>query len=141
MSASTFTAPSAPTTVIGTTSSLRRTTIVVGLVAAGVVSAAAALLHALGVSFGVDGEAIPLVGFAQLTFVGAVIGGLLVAVLNRRSPAPGRRVLQVAATLTALSCVPSVAMPDDVTTKLALVVLHVLAAAIIVPVLLRHAND
>src|SRR3954452_1120951 len=114
MSASTLTAPSAPTTVIGTTSSLRRTTVVVGLVAAGAVSAAAALLHALGVSFAIDGEAIPVLGFAQLTFVGAVIGGWLVAVLTRRSAAPSRRFLQVTATLTALSCVPSVAMPDDV---------------------------
>jgi hypothetical protein len=99
------------------------------------------LLHAVGVSFQIDAQAIPLLGFAQLTFVGAVIGGVLVAVLNRRSAAPGRRFVQIAIALTALSCVPSVAMPDDVATKLTLVGLHVLAAAIIVPVLLRHAND
>jgi len=32
-------------------------------------------------------------------------------------------------------------MSDDMATKVALVALHVLAAAIIVPVLLRRAND
>ena len=34
----------------------------------------------------------------------------------------------VAVALTALSCVPSVILPDDAGTKLALVALHVLAA-------------
>ena len=43
--------------------------------------------------------------------------------------------------LTALSCVPSVVWPDDAATKVALVALHVLAAAIVVPVLVRHAHD
>jgi Family of unknown function (DUF6069) len=43
--------------------------------------------------------------------------------------------------LTALSCVPSVAMPSDTATKVALTALHLLAAAIIVPVLMRHAHD
>jgi hypothetical protein len=141
-------AMSASTATLSTTApvtrrswSLRRTTVVVGVIAAAVVTAAAALFHAAGVSLEIDGEMIPLLGFAQLTFVGAVVGGFLVAGLNRWSAAPRRRILQVAVALTALSCVPSVAMPDDVATKLALVTLHLLAAAIIVPVLLRHAND
>ena len=43
--------------------------------------------------------------------------------------------------LTALSCVPSVTWPDDAATKLALVALHVLAAGIVVPALVRHAHD
>ena len=120
---------------------LTRTTLAVGAVAAAVITATAGLLHAVGVSFEIDGEMIPLLGFAQMTFLGAVIGGLLLAGLNRWSAAPRRRFLQVAVALTALSCVPSVAMPDDVATKLALVALHVLAAAIIVPVMLRRAND
>jgi Family of unknown function (DUF6069) len=120
---------------------LTRTTVVIGAIAAVVVTAAAGLLHAAGVSFEIDGEMIPLLGFAQLAFVGAVIGGFLVAGLDRWSASPRRRFVQVAVTLTALSCVPSVTMPDDVTTKVALVALHLLAAAIIVPVLLRHAHD
>ena len=122
-------------------SSLRRTTVVAGLVAAAVTTAVAAAVHAAGVSFEVDGEMIPLAGFAQMTFLGAVIGGVVLAVLNRRSRSARRRFLQTAVVLTALSCVPSVPWPDDAATKLALVALHVLAAAIVVPALVRHAHD
>jgi len=121
--------------------SLRRTTVVAGLAAAAVTTGVAAAVHAAGVSFEVDGEMIPVVGFAQMTFLGAVIGGVVLAVLNRRSRSARRRFLQTAAALTALSCVPSVTWPDDAATKLALVALHVLAAAIVVPALVRHAHD
>jgi peptidoglycan/LPS O-acetylase OafA/YrhL len=121
--------------------SLRRTTVVAGLVAAAVTTGVAAAIHAAGVSFEVDGEMIPLAGFAQMTALGAVIGGMLLAVLNRRSRSARRRFLQTAVALTALSCVPSVTWPDDAATKLALVALHVLAAVIVVSALVRHAND
>ncbi len=67
---------------------------------------------------------IPLVDFAQPTFVGPVTGGVLLAVLNWRSRSAGRHFLQMAVALTALSCVPSVARADAATTKLALVALH-----------------
>jgi hypothetical protein len=143
MSASTasLTAPSQSTRRTRRSGVLTRTTIAVGAIAAAVVTAAAGLLHAAGVSFAIDGEMIPLLGFAQLTFVGAVVGGFLVAGLNRGSASPRRRFVQVAVALTALSCLPSVTMPDDVATKVALVTLHLLAAAIIVPALSQHAND
>jgi len=121
--------------------SVPRATVVVGLVAAAVTTAAAAALHAAGVSFDVGGEMIPLAGFAQMTLVGAVIGGVLVAIFNRRSSEPRQRFVQVAVVLTALSCVPSALLPDDADTKVALVALHLLAAAIIVPVLARLAHD
>ena len=122
-------------------SSLRRTTVVVGLAAAVATSAVAATAHAAGVPFEVDGEMIPLAGFAQMTVLGAVIGGLLLAAFNRWSNSPRRRFLQTSAALTALSCLPSVAWPPDTATKLALVATHLLAAAIIVPALVRYAND
>jgi hypothetical protein len=76
-----------------------------------------------------------------MTFLGAAPRGLLLAVLNRRSSAPHRRLLQATAALTPLSCVRSVAWPDDVPTKVALIAVHRLAAAVIVPVLVRHAHD
>jgi hypothetical protein len=121
--------------------SLRRTTVLVGLAAAAAVTAVAAAAHAAGASLEVQGEMIPLAGIAQMVFIGAVIGGLLLAALNRWSDDARRRFLQVTAVLTALSCVPSVALPDDVATKATLVALHLLAAAIIVPVLARLAHD
>jgi peptidoglycan/LPS O-acetylase OafA/YrhL len=83
---------------------------------------------------------IPLDGFAHMTLLAAVIGGVLLAVINRRSRSARRRFLQTAAALTALSCVPSVSLADDAGTKLALVALHLLAAAIVVPALVRHAH-
>lgn len=139
-----MTATTIPTTVFSTptrTGSLRRATVVSGLAGAAVTTAAAAALDAAGVSFAIEGETIPLAGFAQLTFIGAVIGGVLLAVLNRRSPAAARRFVQATVVLTAASCIPSVAWPDDAATKLALVALHVLAAVVIVPALARHASN
>lgn len=140
MPVSTATVPEAPGAT-GTATSLRRSTLVSGLVGATVTTAAAAALHAAGVSFEVDGEMIPLLGFAQMTLLGAVLGGLLLAGLNRWSGQARRRFVQVAVALTALSCLPSVAMPDDAGSQVALVVLHVLPAAIIVPTLARHARS
>ena len=143
--ATTATFPASPTTAFASRAraagSLRRSTVVSGLVGAAVTTAAAAAVHAAGVSLTVDGEMIPLAGFAQMTFIGAVIGGVLLAALNRRSHHARRRFLQSTVALTALSCLPSVAWPEGSGTKLALVALHVLAAAIIVPTLVRHAND
>lgn len=122
-------------------SSLRRSTVVVGIGAAVAVTALAAAVDAAGVPLEIDGEVIPLAGFAQMTLLGAIIGGVLVAILNRRSSSPRRRFLQTGVALTVLSCVPSVTMPTDTATKVALVATHLVAAAIIVPVLARHAHD
>jgi len=120
---------------------LRRATLLVGLGAAAVVTAFAAVAHEAGVGLTTGGtESIPVLGFAQMTFVGAVLGGLIVAVLNRHSTQPRARFVLIASVLTALSCIPSVAMPPDAATKITLVVAHLLAAAIIVPVLARHAR-
>ena len=119
---------------------LLRSTVTAAVTGAAVTTAAAAALHGAGVDFAIDHQVIPLAGFAQMTALGAVLGGVILAVVNRRSADPRGRFLQVTAVLTALSCIPSVALPPDAATKLALVALHVLAAAIIVPQLGRHAN-
>jgi hypothetical protein len=128
-----------PTMTLPRPASLRTTTAGVGFLAASAATAVAAVLHGAGVPLAVDGEMIPLAGFAQLTFVGAVVGGLILAVCRRRSAAPRRRFLQVTGVLTAASCLPSVALPPDAATKIALVTTHLVAAAIIVPVLARRA--
>ena len=131
---------SATTIAARSTSSLPKTTVVAGLGAAAVVTAAAVAVHAAGISFEIDGKGIPALGFAQMTLLGAVLGGLLLAVLNRRSAEPRRRFLQAAVALTAASCIPSVGFAFDAGSKVALVALHVLAAMIVVPVLARHAD-
>ncbi|MFN2606339.1 MAG: DUF6069 family protein [Acidimicrobiales bacterium] len=119
--------------------SLRRLTVGAGLAAAAAVTAVAAAVRAAGVPFSAGGP-IPLAAFAQMTFLGALVGGVTAAVLSRRSAAPRRRFLQVTGVLLALSCVPSVALPPDVATKASLVVLHLVAAAMTVPVLARRLD-
>ena len=117
-----------------------RATAVSGVVGAVATTACAAITSAAGVPFEIDGETIPVGGFATMTLLGAVIGGIVLAVLNRFSGQPRRRFLQVTVALTALSCVPSLMWPPDTATKIALVVSHVLAAAVIVPILARTAR-
>ncbi len=121
------------------TSTLPRSTVSVGVLTAAVTTAGAVALRAAGVPLAVHGK-IPLAGFAQLTFIAAVMGGVLLAVLNRRSSAPGRRFVQMTVVLTAISCVLPAAFADTTASKIALVGLHLVAAASIVPVLARHAN-
>ncbi len=119
---------------------LIRTTVLVGVVAAATTTAVAAVAHAAGVPLAVDGEQIPLLGFAQMTFIGAVVGGFIVAALNRWSGRARQRFQLLAATLTVVSCLPSATLPPDTATKLTLVATHLVAAAIIVPVLARRAG-
>ena len=121
------------------TSTLPRTTVSVGVLAAAVTTAGAGALRAAGVPLAVHGR-IPLTGFAQITFIAAVIGGVLLALLNRRSSAPRQRFVQITAGLTAISCALPAAFADTTASKVALVGLHLVAAAIIVPVLARYAG-
>lgn len=119
---------------------VRRAALTSGAVAAVGTTALAAAADAAGVPLAIEGEMIPLLGFAQMTLVGAVVGGVIAAALNRYSNHAQRTFTLVAVVLTALSCVPSVALPPDVATKAVLVATHVLAAAIIVPALARQTR-
>ncbi len=121
------------------TRTLPRATASVGVLAAAATTAGAAVLRAAGVPLAVHGR-IPLAAFAQLTFIAAVSGGVLLAVLIRRSSAPRRWFVRITAGLTALSCVAPLAYADTSASKIALAALHLLAAGIIVPVLARHAD-
>jgi hypothetical protein len=138
------TATTATTAAAITTTEARRrhallkATLVVGIVAAVATTVVAATAHAAGVPLAIDGEQIPFLGFAQMTFLGAALGGLIVAALNRWSGQARQRFQVVVAALTALSCIPSVVLPPDTATKLTLVATHLVAAAIIVPVLVRR---
>ena len=121
------------------TSTLPRATATVGVLAAAATTGVAAILRAAGVPLSVNGQ-IPLAAFAQFTFIGAVIGGVLLGLLIRRSTAPLQRFVQIAIGLTALSCVAPLTFADTVASKFALVGMHLVAAAIIVPVLARYAD-
>lgn len=116
------------------------TTTVATVAASAATTAFAAIAQAADVPFRIDGEQIPVSGFATLTAVGVVLGGVLLAVFNRFSSSPRRRFVQAAVALTMLSCIPSVTAPPDTASKLSLVAAHLTAAAIAVPMLARRAR-
>jgi hypothetical protein len=125
---------------VRTTHPVRRATVLAVVAGAAATTAFAAVADAAGVPFEIDGEAIPPSGFAMLAALGAVLGAILLVVLNRYAERSRRRFLQTTVALTALSCVPSVSSPPDTATRIALVAAHVLAAVVIVPILARHAH-
>lgn len=95
--------------------------------AAVVVTALAAAFDAAGAPLGVDGESIPLLGFAQMVVLGGLIGIVVARHVGRTA------FLRATVALTALSCVPSVALGTTAGDKAGLVLTHLVAAAIIVP--------
>ncbi|KQR16589.1 DUF6069 family protein [Cellulomonas sp. Leaf334] len=100
---------------------------------------AAALARALGVGFEIPdgGEAIPLPGFASVTGLFCVVGIVIAAALLRWSARPARRFVQTAVTLTVISLVPPLLAGADAATTAALVGLHLVAAAVMIPSLAR----
>jgi hypothetical protein len=104
-------------------------------------TAVAAVALAADVPLEVDGEQIPLLGFAQMTLVGAVLGGLIAGVLGRIVTRPRRWFVAAAVLLTVLSCVPPVVYPPDVATKAVLVAIHLIAALIVVPSVARRVRS
>ncbi|MGI5204859.1 DUF6069 family protein [Spirillospora sp. CA-108201] len=110
-----------------------RTGLIACVAAAAATTAVAALGRSAGASLEVDGEPIPLLGFPQLTLLFGVIGVLLAVALRRWAPAPRRAFLAATAVLTALSVVPDLIVPATVPTRLTLIAAHLVAAAIVVP--------
>jgi hypothetical protein len=113
--------------------SLWRTGLKAGLVAAVATTAIALVAGAAGVSFEVDGEAIPAAAFAQMTLIGAVLGVLLAKALRRWAKHPQSTFVRTTVALTALSVVPDLTLGFDAASAATLVVAHVTAAAIIIP--------
>ena len=112
-----------------------------GAKAALAVAAVAGAAMAAGVDFEIDGEAIPLPGFAVLTLVCTGVGILLASGLRRRSAAPSTRFVQVAVALTALSFVPDLTAATDTGSKLVLMATHVVAAAIVIPAIAQRLPE
>ena len=112
---------------------LLRVGLLAGVVAAVVTMAVAGLAGAAGATFEVQGEAIPLPAFALWSIIGGLIGGALARLLR----SPGRFVT-VAMVGTALSLIPPLALPDAAATKAVLVLTHLVAASIIIPLLRKR---
>jgi hypothetical protein len=107
--------------------------IVAAVCAAVVTTGAAWVASALGVSFEVKGEGIPLLGFAELTLIFSVIGVGLAAIIARKAAHPRQTWIRISVALVVLSFVPDATFGFDLPSALTLMGLHVLAAAIVIP--------
>lgn len=107
--------------------------IAAGLAAAAATTTVAAVARAAGVALAAEGEQIPLLGFAQLTFVFSVIGVVIAAVLRRRAARPRRTFVRTTVTLTAVSLAAPFFLPMDGTSIAVLVLTHLVAAAVVIP--------
>ncbi len=138
MSTATFTpaTTSSPTTATTHDSTAGRVTwargLASGLAAAVAVTVIAGAFQAAGHALAVTDGEIPLPAFVQMVLLSTVAG---VVIARRTSRTTFYR---VAAALTALSCVPDLALGDGVVSKAGLILTHVVAAAIIVPRLARR---
>ncbi|KAA0022151.1 hypothetical protein FOY51_14205 [Antrihabitans cavernicola] len=108
---------------------------VAAIAAAAATTAVAAVAHAAGVSLEIQGQQIPLAGFAQLTLMCVAVGIVFAAVLRRWARNPRVAFVRTAIVVAALSLIPDVIVSAAVDTKLALMLTHLVAAAIVIPVL------
>ena len=87
---------------------------------------------------------IPVGGFAMAVLMWAVVGTVLAVVFARRAKAPAHTFATTAVVLTALSLLgPVFATHTEVSTKVVLLVAHLIAAAVVIPPLttrLRHVE-
>jgi hypothetical protein len=136
---STLQATSTRTTRTATTTSTRRFPLLkagaaAGAVAAATTTAVAVAAHAVGVSFADrTGQSIPWFAFAQLTFIGALLGVALAAGVRRRASQPRRTFTRAAWTLAVVSCVAPTLIGLEAAAVAVLVVEHLVAAAVIIP--------
>ena len=121
-----------------TATTTTRSALVVPGVAAAVAAAAAtttvaATARAAGVALAAEGEQIPLLGFAQITFIFSVVGLILAAVLRRKAVRPRRTFVRTTVALAVASLAAPFALPMDGVSIAVLVLTHVVAAAIVIP--------
>ncbi|WP_433137145.1 DUF6069 family protein [Actinomadura nitritigenes] len=127
------TAPSTTATTSPRAVALWRTGGLAAVAAALATTGIAAVADAAGISLDVDGEPIPLLGFTQLTLVCSAIGIVLAVALRRWAATPKRTFLVATAALTALSFAPDLLVPAAPSTRAVLMLTHLVAAAIVVP--------
>jgi Family of unknown function (DUF6069) len=134
MSASTI-APTATAarSSVPTAASLLRDGAAATVVAAVATSAVAVAGQAVGISVAIAGAPIPASGFATLTVMFSVIGLLIALGLRRLARHPRTAWIGTTVVLTVLSLVPDVLVDAAVTTKVLLMVTHLVAAAIVIP--------
>ena len=143
LTTTTLTAPTTRQTTpqSGKAAYVARTGTVAGVTASVATFTFAAATRALDVPLKIAGESIPPAGFAQLTFVAAIIGTILAVVLSRRASRPRRTFVVTTLACTLVSFVPDVLADATTATKFALALSHVVAAAIVIPALISRLTD
>jgi Family of unknown function (DUF6069) len=121
--------------------SIWRPGVVAGLAAAAVATLIAVAARAADIPVAVGGETIPLMGFGQFTFVGALLGIGLAKCVTKRASHADRTFARATVVLTAVSIVPDALADATTATKVVLALTHVAAAAIIIPVLSHRLAD
>ncbi|MEU1622035.1 DUF6069 family protein [Streptomyces sp. NPDC005722] len=123
---------------------LARTGLIAALAATATTTLAAVLAQAAGVDFEVPdgGQAIPLPGFAVVTGFFSAVGVVVAAALRRWSARPAKRFAWTAVSLTVISLAPPLLSGANTATIAALLGLHLVPAAVMIPTLARtlHAR-
>jgi Family of unknown function (DUF6069) len=95
----------------------------------------ALVLEAIDVPLEVDGDEIPIPGFAFATLVGSVVGILLALAFARWARRPARTFAITTVALGLASFVPVLTADADTATQVGLALSHVVAAAVVIPAL------
>lgn len=111
------------------------------VVASVVVTVLAVVASAAGVSFETASGTIPLAGYAQLTAFFSLIGVAMAAVMARVARRPRRTFVVTTVVLTVASLVPDLTFGFDAASAIVLMLLHVVAAVIVIPVLAHRLAE
>jgi hypothetical protein len=115
-------------------SSIWRRAVIAGLSASAATSVVAAVAHAAGVSLNINGEPIPVSGFATLTLLFTTVGFGLAVAVRRWAGNPRRTFIRTTVALTALSFLPDLLVSGAAAeTRVSLMVTHLVAAAMFIP--------
>ena len=110
-----------------------RAGLVAGVVAAVATSGIAGLVSLFDVKLEAQGKGFPALAFAQVSLFGAILGVGLAAVLSRRGRTPRHTFVVTTLVLTVLSFVPPLLIGAGAATVLILELMHIVAAAIVIP--------
>ncbi|MFI7282917.1 DUF6069 family protein [Micromonospora chersina] len=100
--------------------------------------AVAAAGHTAGISLDVADAPIPVAGFGVLTAAFSLVGVIIAALLSRFARRPRRTFVRTTVVLTVLSLVPDVIVDAETSTKVLLMLTHLVAATIVIPAVARR---
>lgn len=128
------------TTPAASTTSLIGRGLAAACVAGAATAAVAATGELAGISLAVGGAPIPVFGFTVLTVVFSVVGLVLAVVLAHTVRRPRTAFVRTTVVLTLLSLVPDVLADAATSTKVLLMLTHVVAAGIVIPAVARRLS-